>query len=130
MVRSPSGVTARSSARRGPGRRRPVSRRRRRRLDVVSKDAASASRFDLPTKAARAPRLATPTIVLAAERRRFEPPPPWRRRSRRPSLVDERHRALAHALGDQEIISVRAITSTMALPMPITSVRSVFIGIP
>ena len=59
----------------------------------------------LPTKAARAPKPATPTMVLAAE-----PPDILDRRAHRvvdrlrARLVDQRHAALVHALRDEEVV--------------------------
>ena len=59
----------------------------------------------LPTKAARAPKPATPTMVLAAEPPDFSTALPIASIDRlRARLVDQRHAALVHALLDEEIV--------------------------
>ena len=84
----------------------------------------SSSSLTLPTKAARAPRLGDADDGVGGraagnlDRRTHA-----HRRSPRPRLVDQRHRALAHVVLDRKSSSVRAMTSTMALPMPSTSKR-------
>ena len=59
----------------------------------------------LPTKAARAPKPATPTMVLAAEPPDFSTRLAHRLIDRlRARLVDQRHAALVHLLLDEEIV--------------------------
>ncbi len=56
-------------------------------------------------KAARAPKLAQPTMVLAAEPPELSTPRPSRRKIVAGArLVDQRHAAFVHALRDQEVV--------------------------
>ena len=129
MVRWASGVTKHQAARGG----RALGRGRRvegdaERADVMGEDAAQLVVADLADEGAPPPSAATPAMVLAAE-----PPEDLDRLAHR---VVERLRPrpasirvmapLARPFSRRKPSSAWAITSTMALPMPSTSIAASF----